>query len=63
MSGLELAARLMDSVDEAEPDHEVQRLWQQEVEHRMDDFKAGRAQLLTEEEALNFMRSDPKPQV
>ncbi len=41
-----LAARLLESLDRAEPDEGVEEAWAAEIERRMDDYRAGRAKTI-----------------
>ena len=47
----ELLERIIESFD-GEPDSEVKKAWSEEAERRLADYKGGRAELISEEDAL-----------
>ena len=46
----ELAARLIDSLDDGPPEEGVEEAWQEEVQRRMDDIRSGRVQTIPGEQ-------------
>jgi putative addiction module component (TIGR02574 family) len=46
----ELAARLIDSLDDGSPEDGVEEAWQEEVQRRVDDIRSGRVQTIPGEQ-------------
>ncbi len=52
-----LVARLLESLDESNPDADVERAWESEVARRIRDLLEGRARTIPAEQALSEARS------
>ncbi len=52
-----LVARLLESLDESNPDADVERAWESEVARRIRDLLDGRAKTIPAEQALSEARS------